>query len=244
MSNSEFLRPIIQYLPLAVIVVDRERRILLANETAEIISKKTEAQLLDLRGGEALGCVYSDIHPDGCGSAKACDMCELKSAVEQAFKEEKSITLNDTTLNFKDIGVRHLRVSISYLNLDKINLRNNGQEERRKSAGRRKYDQNKEVSVVAMEDITGFKEKEKLEATFEVVGAICHEMNQPLQTVMGYSDLLMVEENPEILKEKAKILKEEIGRIGDLTRKLQNIKKYETRSYLSRKILDIDKSTK
>lgn len=239
--TSEFLRPIIQYLPLAVIVVDKDRKILLANETAEIISKKTEVELLDLRGGEALGCVYANSHPNGCGSAKACDICELKNAVVDSFIRKESITLNDTTLHFKDIGIRNLRVSISYLNLDKINGK--VEIERRKSPGRRKYDRNKEVAVVAMEDITDFKEKEKLEATFEVVGAVCHEMNQPLQAIMGYSDLLLNEDDPEALKERAKLLKEQTARLGDLTYKLQSIKKYETRPYLKRQILDIDKST-
>lgn len=240
---SEFLRPILQYLPLAVIVVDKDRKILLANQTAELISKKTEIELLGLKGGEALGCQYANAHPDGCGFAKACELCDIKNGVLQAFRENKSLQLSDTTLTFKDIGIRNLRVSISYLNLDKINDRKNG-EERRHSPGRRIYDKNKEVAVVAMEDITEFKEKEKLEATFEVVGAVCHEMNQPLQAVMGYAELLISSSDPEDIKDKTKLLKEQITRIGDLTTKLQNIKKYETRPYLKRKILDIEKSIK
>lgn len=240
---SDFLRPILQYLPLAVIVVDKDRKVLLANQTAELISKRSEVELLGLKGGEALGCKYADAHPDGCGFAKPCELCDIKNGVLKAFKENKSIQLNDTTLTFKDMGARSLRVSISYLNLDKINGRANG-EERRNSPGRRTYDKNKEVAVVAMEDITEFKEKERLEATFEVVGAVCHEMNQPLQSVMGYSELVISSNDPHVIKEKTRLLKEQIERIGDLTRKLQSIKKYETRPYLKRKILDIEKSIK
>ena len=240
---SDFLRPIIQYLPLAVLVVNKERKVLLANKTAELIAQRSESDLLGLRGGEVLGCLYSSQHPAGCGFAKKCQTCELKNAVVDSFREKKSFQLNDTVLTLKDLGERNLRASISYLNLDKINARENGGAERRLNPGRRKYDKNKEVAVIAMEDITDFKLKEKLEATFEVVGAVCHEMNQPLQSVLGYAELLQDIDNPEKIKEKAELLKGEIIRIGDLTRKLQSIKKYETRPYLKRKILDIDKST-
>jgi signal transduction histidine kinase len=229
-------------LPLAVIVVNKDRRILLANKSAEIISKKTEKELINLKGGEALGCAYSSLHPDGCGFSDMCEFCQIKNAVVDSFKNKISIQLEDAFLNFKDIGQRSLRVSISYLNLDKVNGAAEGIEERRRNPGRRKYDKNKEVAVVALEDVTDFKEREKLQATFEVIGAVCHEMNQPLQTVMGFSDLLIHEDNPDIIKEKVKILLSGITKLGDLTRKLQNIKKYETRTYLSRKILDIERS--
>lgn len=239
--NRTFLKPVIQYLPLAVIVVDKERKVLLANKTAEVISRKTELDLLGLKGGEALGCVFSKSHSDGCGYAQQCELCAIKNGVIEAFAETKSIQLNDIVMTFEELGKRNLRVSISYLNLDKIN-NNPNNEERRLAVGRRKYDKHKEVAVVAMEDITDFKKKEKLDATFEVVGAICHEMNQPLQTVLGYSDLLISETDPVKIKEKVLILKGQIERLGTLTKQLQGIKKYETRKYLEREILDITKS--
>jgi nitrogen fixation/metabolism regulation signal transduction histidine kinase len=239
---NELLRPVIEYLPLAVIVVDKDRKILLANRTAEIISRKTEKELINLKGGEALGCEYADYHPDGCGASYMCDFCQIKTAVIDVFKNKESIQLDDTFLTFKGIGSRNLRVSISYLNLDKINGRVEGVEERRQNPGRRKYDKNKEVAVIALEDITDFKLKERLEATFEIIGGVCHEMNQPLQIAMGYSDLLLSETDPDRIKNKVTLLIDQVTKLGGLTTKLQKIKKYETRSYLSRKILDINKS--
>lgn len=86
--------------------------------------------------------------------------------------------------------------------------------------------------------------QEKLKGVIEMAGAVCHELNQPLQVVSGYSELLLMdisEDNSQFNDIKA--IKEQIGRMGDITRKLMRITKYETKDYLKGKIVDIDKAT-
>ena len=88
-------------------------------------------------------------------------------------------------------------------------------------------------------------EKEKLSGVLEMAGATCHEFNQPMQVILGYSEILQIkisEDNP--FKKKLKILKQQINLMGLLTKKLQNITKYETMDYLEGKIIDIDKASK
>jgi len=89
------------------------------------------------------------------------------------------------------------------------------------------------------------KEKERLQGVVEMAGAISHEINQPLQIISTYIDLLIHPENKNKNMEKSleKIL-DQIGRIGKISRKLSKITKYKTRDYLKGvKIIDIDKSS-
>ena len=87
--------------------------------------------------------------------------------------------------------------------------------------------------------------KEKLEGILEMAGAVCHELNQPLQILSGYTELLiraLPADNP--LRQRAGDVLKEVDRIGILTKKLMGITRYETKSYSgNRRIIDIDKSS-
>ncbi len=72
-------------------------------------------------------------------------------------------------------------------------------------------------------------EKERLQGVLEMAGAICHEINQPLQTIMGYTSLF---EAPEAIPPKAmEQIKAQAGRIGNITNRLSRITRYKTMSY-------------
>ena len=72
-------------------------------------------------------------------------------------------------------------------------------------------------------------EKEKLQGVLEMAGAVCHEINQPLQTIFGYMELFM---EPENISPKTLIqVKEQADRIGDITRQLAKITRYKTKTY-------------
>jgi CheY-like chemotaxis protein len=87
--------------------------------------------------------------------------------------------------------------------------------------------------------------EEKLNGVLEMAGAVSHEMNQPLQAVSGISELILwdiSEDNP--LYEHIRKIKEQIIRMGDITRKLMRITTYKTKDYIGDlKIIDIDKAT-
>ena len=90
------------------------------------------------------------------------------------------------------------------------------------------------------------RSQEKLQGVLEMAGAVCHELNQPLQIVSGYSELLLTdlsESDPRYAT--LKTIKEGIDRMGALTRKINNITKYKTKDYLGgkSKIVDIDRSS-
>ena len=91
---------------------------------------------------------------------------------------------------------------------------------------------------------TSLIEKEKLQGVIEMSGTVCHEMNQPIQVIAGYSELMLMdisEDNP--LYKKIKIISEQIDKLALITEKLMRVTKYETKDYLESKIIDIDRAS-
>jgi len=88
-------------------------------------------------------------------------------------------------------------------------------------------------------------EEEKFRGVLEMAGAICHELNQPMQAVSGYADLLMLDGLKDDLTHGAlKKIRAEIERMAEITRKLMKITRYKTRGYIGdRKIIDIDRAS-
>jgi phosphoserine phosphatase RsbU/P len=87
--------------------------------------------------------------------------------------------------------------------------------------------------------------KVKLQDVIEMSGAVCHELNQPMQVVSGISELLMMDvQDNSPLYQNIKTVIEQIYRMGEITKKLMGITKYETKDHLKDKIIDINKATK
>jgi len=88
-------------------------------------------------------------------------------------------------------------------------------------------------------------EFERLQGVLEMAGAVCHELNQPLQSIMGYSQLLQLDV-PEGFPgvDYLKKIVDQVERMREITGKLMGITRYETVEYLSgSKIVDIHKSS-
>lgn len=108
----------------------------------------------------------------------------------------------------------------------------------------------RECFIVNFADISKHKQaeferiqKEKLAGVVEMAGAVCHEMNQPLQVVAGLSELLMMDvDEKEPLFSILMDIKEQTKRMSEITKKLMKVTKYETKEYLEGKIIDIDKA--
>jgi len=88
---------------------------------------------------------------------------------------------------------------------------------------------------------TALLEKEKLQVIFEMTGAICHELSQPMQAISGNSELILMniqKDNP--LYRNVKTIKDQVDRMGDITRKLKRVTRYKTKDYINSKIIDLD----
>jgi DNA-binding response OmpR family regulator len=88
---------------------------------------------------------------------------------------------------------------------------------------------------------TALLEKEKLQVIFEMTGAICHELSQPMQAISGNSELMLMnlqKDNP--LYKHVVTIKEQVNRMGDITKKLKRVTRYKTKDYINSKIIDLD----
>jgi signal transduction histidine kinase len=105
------------------------------------------------------------------------------------------------------------------------------------------------------EDITKQKQaeqerlhREKLQGVIEMAGAACHELNQPLQVISGYSELLLRQvaddESSGQIAERLGEIGRQVGRMAEITGKLNNITSYETQEYVEgTRIIDIHKAS-
>lgn len=87
--------------------------------------------------------------------------------------------------------------------------------------------------------------RERLQGVIEMAGAACHELNQPLQALSGYSHLLLSDlpEDSPLFGEIKKI-KEMVNQLGQITQKIMYITRYETKEYIEgSNIIDIDKAS-
>ena len=88
-------------------------------------------------------------------------------------------------------------------------------------------------------------QRERLEGVIEMAGAACHEFNQPLQTLLGYSHLLLknLPKDSPVFGEIEEI-KKSVDQLGKITHKIMHITRYETKEYIEgSKIIDIDKAS-
>jgi phosphoglycerate-specific signal transduction histidine kinase len=70
-------------------------------------------------------------------------------------------------------------------------------------------------------------QKEKLQTISELVRALCHELNQPLQAISGYSDLIkftLSEDSPNF--QNFNQIKTQIDKASIITKKLMGVTKY------------------
>jgi PAS domain S-box-containing protein len=108
------------------------------------------------------------------------------------------------------------------------------------------FDSNNQISgaFAFVSDITERNKDYQLTTAIETAGAICHELHQPMQTIYGSVELMLLE-----MKEKDKgyefvtIIKESIDRMNKITNQLANITKYKTKKYIDKVIIDLEKSS-
>jgi two-component system, cell cycle response regulator len=87
--------------------------------------------------------------------------------------------------------------------------------------------------------------RQKLQGVLEMAGAVCHELNQPMQSIAGYAELLMMDIDPSHPAYKqVNDIANQVYRMAQITKNLMNITRYETKEYImGRKIVDIEKAS-
>lgn len=112
-------------------------------------------------------------------------------------------------------------------------------------------DLDRDVIYCVAQDVTDLKEAERrrlegerLKAAISTAGAVCHQLNQPLQVIAAKIELMQLKPNPANLATDLQGLLKEIERMADITHRLQNITDYKTIEYIDDiRILDLEKSS-
>jgi nitrogen fixation/metabolism regulation signal transduction histidine kinase len=218
------LKTVIDHLPIAIFVVDRERRVLLNNRLAQKMCFSDQGVGASQRFGEALGCVNADENISGCGFSGFCHLCQAKEMIDRAFATQKSTGRIDTDIKVHSREVRSIRMTVDPVRMDLAQTAE------------------VETCIVTVADITELRKKERLAAATETIGAVCHELNQPLQAIMGNAELLAQHRLEDSAHLKIRKICEEIERIKKINKQLLNLTDYQSKPYLSSSILDLERS--
>lgn len=87
--------------------------------------------------------------------------------------------------------------------------------------------------------------QQKLKGAMELAGAACHELNQPMQVVLGYSELLINDMQPGNPADgKLREIIVHIEKMDRILKKVRAITRYEAMDYIEGiRIIDIDKAS-
>ncbi len=115
------LAAIYNYTPIAILLVDNERRIRKINKFALKFTDRKEEEVFGIHGGEALRCLYSIKDPRGCGFSEDCQDCTIRNTVLDTFKTKIPHINIEATLYLLpggDIDNVHLLISTVPLKFD------------------------------------------------------------------------------------------------------------------------------
>ncbi len=217
-KTKDFLQRIIDASVDAIVSVDLEGRILLANPAAEGI--------YGIPVQELIGRDVRSLYPEGVArdvmrliKAGGGRVEGLRTEVLDVKGERVPVSLSAAMLYEEDAPVGSVGVF--------TDLREKMRMEQRLAQAQEQILAQERQAIVA-----------------ELAGAAAHELNQPLTAVSGYAELLLRALDPETKAHSAaERIFSEAGRMAEIVRKIGRITKYETKSYVGRaRILDLDRS--
>jgi PAS domain S-box-containing protein len=92
--------------PLLMLLVDGKFRVRKANKEAELFAAASVTDLLGRHSGEALGCLYAQDDPGGCGAGPHCEHCVLRASLQHTLETGQTSRLVEASLPFLIDGRR------------------------------------------------------------------------------------------------------------------------------------------
>ncbi len=105
-DREEELAAIYENAPLVMILVDASQKVQKINGFAVRFANRPAREMIGRRGGEALGCLNSLDHPEGCGYGPHCRECPVRLAVMDTLETGRSHHQVEATLPFALEGER------------------------------------------------------------------------------------------------------------------------------------------
>jgi len=112
------LKAINDSVPVALLLVDKDRRVLKLNHAALQFTGSSDEEKLGLDAGEAIHCLHALDDPQGCGFGPSCGSCQIRRAVLDTFAEKRGRDNVEAVLPFGAGGKsdeRCLLIATAYL---------------------------------------------------------------------------------------------------------------------------------
>jgi len=219
-QNNSILPRLLDSLSQMVILLNKERQIVFANDRfLQLLNIEDQQELIGKRPGEAVGCLYSNVEQGGCGTSEFCKTCGAINAILESQSGVKSI--KECRIRTAQTGALDFQVSSSPFELDQ-----------------------EQFSIFTITDISNEKRRQTLERIF------FHDVLNCAGGISGLSGLLgevndrdEIVELSNLIKRSADSLIEEIqmqrqlsaAERGDLELKMSEIKSSE----LTREMKDL-----
>ncbi len=100
LHQTDFLSSLMDIIPGIILIVDEDLKILDANRSSVEYFKVKKDDIIEVRSGEALHCIYSEESPEGCGRGPNCPDCIIRNSVNSAVKGMQ-VSRRQTVLNYK-----------------------------------------------------------------------------------------------------------------------------------------------
>ncbi len=197
-EHQEELAAIYENAPLIMMLLDRDRRVRKINGYGTSFAGKKNDELTGMRGGDALGCLYSLDAPEGCGFGPNCLQCKVRETVLDTFETGKSSFQVEADLPFKVDGLEK-RLSL-LISTQKLSIRES------------------EVVLVCIEDITGRKlAEEALKQQLQEKELLLKEVNHRIKNnISSIRSMLMLQSENVTNTESLGVLNDAISRVESI----------------------------
>lgn len=89
LANDSSLQSLLDSLPVTAALLNAHRQIVISNKKMREVTRSLgHKEILELRPGEALKCVFSEVGPGGCGTSEQCRYCGALRSLLHAQKAQ------------------------------------------------------------------------------------------------------------------------------------------------------------
>ncbi len=178
------LSAIYENAPVIMILVDSERRVRKANHQALNFAGRTSQEMIGLRGGEALGCLFALKNGEACGDAPECGDCVVRQTISDSLETGKSHSQVEASLPFI---VNDQEMDHAFL-LSTTPLQIQG--EQMVLASIMDITQHKQAQAALCKSEERLVQAQKMEAIGTLAGGIAHDFNNILFPLLGFAEML------------------------------------------------------